>query len=168
MRWSLLSAIFLLSACNTDKIAQLEKQNRELTKQTQELKAQLGSAFTSTSLELQSKCAEQARAVYNADGWNVEKMARFTNHYNQKLNKCFIQIEQTDTKTSSSHIWMSKNVSDAFERKEYGDYMWRSDKVKKYWEVPPVICKVMLPSGEEKFCHSTDEVDTLIKQYMEQ
>src|SRR6266851_3062813 len=56
---------------------------------------------------------------------------------------------------------------DGFEGKVYGSYMWRADKVKKYWEVPPIQCTVTLPSGEEKTCHSSDEFDSLVKEYME-
>lgn len=57
--------------------------------------------------------------------------------------------------------------SDAFEGKVYANYIWRSDKRKKYWEVTPFDCKVMLLSGEERLCHSSDEFDALVKQYME-
>ena len=38
---------------------------------------------------------------------------------------------------------------------------------KKYWEVPPLQCQVVLPSGEEQRCKSDDEFKDLIKLYME-
>jgi hypothetical protein len=49
------------------------------------------------------------------------------------------------------------------------EYMWQSDKVKKYWEVAPVVCKVTTHSSEEKQCACTcsDEFEALIKQYTE-
>jgi hypothetical protein len=64
-------------------------------------------------------------------------------------------------------VFVSKTLSDAFEGSLYGEYNWKSDKVKKYWQVPPFMCKVTLPSGKEKICHSDDEFDALVKQYME-
>jgi hypothetical protein len=64
-------------------------------------------------------------------------------------------------------IITSKNLYDAFEGKEYASYIWSTQKDKKFWEVPPLRCKITLPSGQEKTCHSTEEFDELVKQYME-
>ena len=123
------------------------------------------------SLELQEKCAAQARKEYNASGWNDTKehpLAGFTNHYNVKLGKCFMVIEDTtDAKPRDGTVFTNKLVSDAFEGKSYAEYVWRSDKVKKYWEVKPFVCKVTLPSGEEQNCESSDEWEELVKAYMQ-
>jgi len=78
-----------------------------------------------------------------------------------------MEIENTDAKSSPGTIFTSKTLTDAFEGKVYGNYIWSTQKGKKYWEVPPLECKVTLPSGEEKACHSSDEFDELVKQYME-
>ena len=155
MRHWLLQSTLLLSACNTEKIAQLEKQNKELA-------AKLESASKSGILDLQEKCAKQARELFKSDGWEKEKMASFTNHYNQRLNKCFVQVESTHDGT-----WTSTFVADAFEGKGYGQYYWESVRGKKYWEVPPFRCKVMSLGGEETDCHSDEEFKTAMKQYME-
>ena len=121
------------------------------------------------TLELQSKCAKQAQEEFNSEGWSKDALAGFTNHYNAKLNKCFIQVDSTDPKTAGDGtIFTSTTVSDAFVGKVYGEYNWKSDKVKKYWEVAPFMCKVTSPSGQETFCHSDDEFKTAMKQYMEQ
>jgi hypothetical protein len=119
------------------------------------------------SLELQEKCSKGAQEAFKRDGFENQQLASFSNHYNEKLNKCFVQYDSTDAKTSSGTIFVNKVVSDAFEGKVYAQYMWHSDKVKKYWEVAPVQCTVTLPSAEEKTCTSSEEFDTLVKQYME-
>ena len=75
------------------------------------------------------------------------------NHYNQKLNKCFMQVESSDV------MGTGKTISDAFEGKVYAVLGLRGDEVKK--------CSVTLPSGEERICHSSEEFDALVKQYME-
>jgi hypothetical protein len=118
------------------------------------------------SLNLQEKCAKRAQAAFDKMYFQDRTLATFTNHYNVKMNRCFIETEQ-DWVSEGADIWWSyKFVTDAYEGKDFGSYAWHSDKVKKYWEVPPVQCQVTLPSGEEKLCKSSDEFDDLIKVYM--
>ena len=139
---------------------------REQLRQSQELNAKLESRLKRANLELQEKCAKQAYEAFKINGYEQDKMAGFTNHYNEKLNRCFVEIENTSV--NSGTISTYKSVSDAFEGKGYGSYGLHTDKKKKYWEVPPFECKVTLPSGEEQICRSSDEFDALIKNnYME-
>ena len=91
----------------------------------------------------------------------------FTNHYNVKLNRCLIETEQYAVPFSPDVFWTYKVVSDAYEGTVFASYAWHSDKVKKYWEMPPVECKVTLPSGDEELCTSSDEFDKMIKIYMQ-
>ena len=63
MRWLLLCSLLLLSGCNTEKIAQLEKENKEL-------QARLAAQEGRNLLDLQEKCSKQARSEFNAEGWN--------------------------------------------------------------------------------------------------
>src|SRR5437762_3175471 len=114
-------------------------------------------------LEFQSKCAEQARREFNAAGYKPNNMASYLNHYNLKLNKCFMQVESYDSSRPKAVIFTNRTVSDAFEGKVYGTYIWRTVEGKKYWEVPPLQCQVVLPSGEEQRCKSDDEFKDLIK-----
>jgi hypothetical protein len=90
-----------LSACTDPKsavrIADLEKQTKDLVEQLKQQKE-------ATSLDLQNKCSKQALAEFTVLGWTKEPAASFANHYNQKLNKCFIQIENTDTKNVPGEI----------------------------------------------------------------
>jgi hypothetical protein len=140
---------------------------REQRRHVQELNAKLDSMSKTASLDLQEKCAKQAREAFRFHGLEKEQMADFANHYNQKLNKCFVEVRNTDAKLMPGEIWTFRIISDAFEGKVYAEYHWRTHKGKKYWEVPPVVCKVTLVSGEERICHSSDEFDALVKQYME-
>ena len=135
----------------------------------QELKARLEQPVSTTAnLDLQQRCARQAREEFTYEGWDKQPMASFANHYNSDLNKCFLEIENTSqSNTTLDVINISKTLSDAFEGKAFAQYMWQSQKGKKYWEVPPFICTVTLPSGGEKICHSSDEFDELIKVYMQ-
>lgn len=117
------------------------------------------------SLELQGRCAKQAAETFKQQGFGTERFAYFANHYSAKMGRCFIVI--TNTLASGTGTQTDRNLSDAFEGKEYGSYVWFSSPGKKYWEVPPSSCSVTLPSGEEKKCQSDDEWDNLVKAYME-
>ncbi len=159
--------LFILAVVLAWQLNSQKRTTAEQSKRLDELSARLEVKPKMASLELQEKCARQAREQYRLDGWEKEKMAGFSTHYNQDLNRCLMLIENTDAKTSSGTIWTNKTLVDAFEGKVFGTYMWHSDKVKKYWEVPPVQCEVTLPSGEKKICNSSDEFDALVKTYME-
>lgn len=153
-------ALAYLAHSQSSTLKQQEKEIRELGAKVQAMPK-------NASIELQEKCARQAREEFITEGLQKEELADFSNHYNVALNKCFVLVENTDAKTAPGTIWINKTLVDAFEGKVYGNYMWRSDKVKKYWQVPPVQCKVTTLSGEEKNCTSSDEFDALVKQYME-
>ena len=118
------------------------------------------------SLDLQEKCADQARKEFALSGYKPKDLAGFENHYNQKLNKCFI-LYQATTPATGSTVFVNKTLNDAFEGKNYAQYAWKSDEHKKYWEVAPFVCQVTTPSSEEKFCHSTEEFEQLVKPYMQ-
>jgi len=118
------------------------------------------------SLDLQEKCAKQAQAAFDKMSFQDRTLASFTSHYNIKIKRCFIETEQNWVPGGADRWWNYKFVTDAYEGKDFGSYAWLSDKVKKYWEVPPVACKVTLPSGDDKSCKSSEEFDYLIKVYM--
>lgn len=122
---------------------------------------------TAASLDLQEKCSKQARLQFNNDGWGSVKLAFFTNHYNEKLNKCFIWVTATTFDKSTGRTGNSQYLEDAFEGKVFGNYIWIEDKVKKYWEVPPIECDMILQTGEKKICASSDEFEELANNYMQ-
>lgn len=148
-----------MAGCDADKIARLEKQNHELEAQIQKQQA-------AATFDLQERCAEQSRKTFNDLGFKAKDLASYENHYNEKLNKCFIEIRNS-TPSSDGRMVVSRNVSDALEGKVFGEYIWQSDKVKKYWEVAPLMCKVTLPSREDRLCKSEDEFKELLKPYLD-
>src|SRR5260370_24897783 len=114
MRWLALSTMLLLSACNADRIAQLEKQNKELA-------AKLEAVSKQTSLDLQERCAKQARAEFKAEGNEKDQMTSFTNHYNARLDTCFMEVTSSAGSGKGKAYGPSiyRSVSDAFEGKSY-------------------------------------------------
>jgi hypothetical protein len=167
-----LAVLFLVLLVMATLLRSHSARIRELELTVKQLDSKVDEKGTTSSLELQAKCSEQARKFFSDMGFAKNDMAGFENHYNSQMNKCFVQVSsskafKTDAKKSSSTLWTYRNVFDAFEGKEYGSFAWHDKEGKKYWEIPPFQCEVTLPSGEKKFCHSDDEFTDLVKVYMQ-
>lgn len=104
-------------------------------------------------------CARQAEHVFNT---TVEdkNLASYANHLNEDANKCLVAI--FTSREMSGTLWNYEIVSDAFEGVVYASYAWHSDPVKKYWEMPPVECKVKTLAGQAQPCNSNDEFHELV------
>jgi hypothetical protein len=131
----------------------------------QELTTRFEAGAKASNLDLQEKCSLQARREFTQD-WEKVPFTSFNNHYNNRLNKCFILIVIDGNDGEYRHLL------DAFEgqTKTYADYEWHVDKVKKHWEVPPSLCTVNIRSEQDGrdypwFCHSSDEFDELINHF---
>ncbi len=118
------------------------------------------------ALDIQAKCAERARKAFAEMGYKPNDIADYVDHFDLKLNKCFMEVQSTLPQGTT--IWQYREVFDAFEGKQYGNYAWHSEPDKKYWEVSPVACQVTLPTGEKQTCHSDGEFTKLIRVYMEE
>lgn len=132
-----------------------------------ELKRKVAEAPQNGTIDQQAACSKQADLVLKDGGWKPENMALNTNHYNPKMNQCFVEIDSTDAASIKGKVSNSKVLSDAFENKVYGSYVWISQEGKKYWEVKPMECWVLSKSGEKQRCESDDEFNELAKQYLQ-
>ena len=157
-RLLLVALSLVASGCNTERLARLEKENRDIS-------ARLEAVTKAANLDLQEKCSNQASSVSRQMGLK-SAFAVYTNHYNPKLNKCFITVFNTATVGSIPTVSMW--VQDAYEGKEYAEYFWINRHGQWYLEVKPDTCKVTLLSGIEKTCESQEEFEQLIKVYMDQ
>ena len=124
------------------------------------LLALTGASANAATLELQGQCAAQARKMFELDGLAGKPTAAYVNHYDEKSNKCFVAIQET--RMDGDTVWTSETVLDAFEGIDYANYMWRSEKNKKYREIPPLVCSIKTPAGDKTECRSDDEFDELI------
>jgi hypothetical protein len=108
-------ALTVCAACDTNRVAQLEKEN-------QALQAQLRRA----NLDLQDKCSTAAKKFIDADWRNPGPntvLFEFNNHYNQALNKCFVSITWHYLMNADGLSWQGlMMVYDVFERTQYGDF----------------------------------------------
>jgi hypothetical protein len=136
---------------------------RQQQSQLQELHAKLRATTEIASIELQGKCAKQAQEFLSK--FITFDLVETRAHFNEGSNTCF--VETRTVKFDSGKRSESGVLQDAVEGKDYGSYIFISERNKPDVAVAPVVCKVMLPSGERKTCHSVEEFDALVKPYME-
>jgi len=88
----------------------------------------------------------------------------YTNHYNKKLNKCFILVTVTYLSKNEKKSVSYKQVQlyDINENKEYGVLFTQIDPFMPTI-YPPMQCTFL-----EKTCRSTEEWNSLQKPYMEE
>lgn len=146
------------------QITELKQKVAELKQQVAELNTELAAKPKSDTLDVQAKCSDRAFKDFDDWGYKVKENADFIGYYNAALDRCFIQTQNSLTTTKG--IFAYKELFDAYSGKQYGQYAWESKEDKKYWEVPPFVCSVAMPSGDLKYCDSEDEFHNLAAVYM--
>jgi hypothetical protein len=115
--------------------------------------------------ELQEQCKKNAAALFKKEyGKGYEQirdgsyMSNYTNHYNVKLNKCFVLVKITYVPNSKKEdALIMKDLSDTNENKQYGSFgRFRRESI-------PISCSV-----ENRICKSEAEWDSLVKYFMEE
>lgn len=123
------------------------------------------------TLTQQKMCADQAKRSFaewagtSLGSGKIGPYTYYTSHYDAKANVCYIMVTDTYSLGKSEGITCTSSVYDAFERRLYAKYIWKSDKVKKAWEVPPITCFVK-PLGQKNIdCKSEDEFNELVEKH---
>ncbi len=156
--------LLLLIGCDLpDRVAKLEKENKELRTQQSE-------RDRVASYDLQAKCAKDAREYFEK-GWRPDKstlLLDFKDHYNKRENRCFILIEyhyNSNQAAADGASWTNlMNIYDVQENNEYAEfgenhYTYYKPKLTTGSEV--VMCKVQ---GQD--CKSVDEFNKLSSSLM--
>ena len=115
------------------------------------------------SPDRQEKCTNQAREEFVRTKWEGIR-ASFTSHYNTRQDKCLMEIENVGV-SNVEEIYTNKLLVDANGR-EYAAYLEFSKNGDESGDLPPSICEVYLSSGEQIECHSSQEFDKLVEDYM--
>ena len=110
----------------------------------------------SENLDLQAKCSKQAAIVFKELGYRSDKLVdSYENHYNSKLQKCFISIYQIDI----NNLITTRNLLDAFEKRQYASFMKNPHK-------NTVNCSLGLDIQEQRLCTNEAEYNAFEKEYM--
>jgi len=114
--------------------------------------------------ELNEKCGKHAATLFKKEYGNGFQRSTsgimftsYTNHYNVKLNKCFVLMTTTSHPNKKEDVLYMKELWDINENKQYGS-MARFQK-----QSIPIGCSV-----EDRICQSEREWDSLVKPYMEE
>jgi hypothetical protein len=118
--------------------------------------------------ELKERCGDRAETYFKkkyGNGIKIENgtvvQTNYSNHYNTKLNKCFIRIiSNVATKNNKTKSFYAEySLVDINDNRQYGNAYVTTDKDKT--ETP--ICEVLNIT-----CHSHREWLELVKPYMEE
>jgi hypothetical protein len=112
-------------------------------------------------LELENKCSAAASGFFKENGFDP-KNCGFQNHYNSKLNKCFINIKSAKI-GEDGHLTFHRQLYDVYSRKKYGEYSWKSEEGKNFWEIKPSTCFAL-----DESCHAIEDYEIFVKAYMEE
>jgi hypothetical protein len=109
------TCVLLLLGCDLDKSAKLEKQVKDLqAKQAAE------------EYDLRGKCSRDAKAWFQENWGSRDKdtiLLTETNHYNKRLNKCFVLVEYHFNYQGQGAWVNDMSMWDVQENSKYADFM---------------------------------------------
>lgn len=144
----------LLSGCNTERLAKLEKENAEL-------REKLKNQDIVQNYDFQSRCAKDAEAWFNRN-W-VNKTDRNTNallyinHYNKKLNVCYARVYYRYVESSDHSTWSNTSIWNVYENSRAADFSENFDS--KAYEDIADHTKVFDCNVQGEQCETQDEFD---------
>lgn len=160
---ALLACCALLAGCDGDRITTLEKENADL-------KAKVEKQNPVVVYDLQAKCSKDAQTWFS-ENWSRDKdtiLLDFTNHYNAKLNKCFILVEyhyKSNFAGPGGDSWTNEmSLTDVQQNAKLAYFAenhitnWKL-QLNTHEEV--ISCNVL-----DKECKTGDEFNNLVSHYM--
>jgi hypothetical protein len=112
----------------------------------------------------QESCEREAKAESHRDGWDRDRHAKLTAHYNARLGKCFVEMIYVLSDRDGRPL-VSKSIGDSSGR-EYADFESVAGSDRDPPREPPLLCEIVLSSGEQMECHSSDDFDAVAENYM--
>jgi hypothetical protein len=163
---ALFFCLLLVIGCDTgERMTRLEKQ-------TADLKADVEKDRSVRDLDLQAKCAKDARAWFN-ENWSSSRdkdtvLLDFTNHYNVKLNKCFILVEfhyKSHFADAGGDSWTNNiELTDVYENNQYGRFAENHyTYLKPQFRTEREVINCDAKDGE---CKTLDDFQNLTRPYM--
>lgn len=112
--------------------------------------------------ELQERCGKSAADFYKEYDPNSTS---YINHYNKKLNKCFILITVISKSKKSNYVIHQEWLYDVNDHKAYGSFFTTIENVKG-----KLVRKRLdrLCTGLGESCSSVSEWEAVIKPYLEE
>jgi hypothetical protein len=156
-------AILLVGCDLPERVSRLEKQS-------QDLQAEVAKVRATSDYDLQAKCSKDARVWFN-ENWSRDKdtvLLDYSNHYNKKLNRCFISVEyhyDSNLGGPNASLWVNDiTMWDVYENNKFGNFdenhfIYFKPAIRPEDNV--VRCEVY---GQK--CKTVDEFNNLVRPYM--
>lgn len=144
---------------------------------------EMSAARSQSSLDQQAQCAALAKKSFeefeSEAKANAEKLlgerilgADYQSHYNSRLEKCFMLINQASNLSAIGTILHQYFLLDAIERRYYGSYGFnqvadrslaeRTGQTKYEW------CELEPTMGQKTVCKTRKEFDAFVAKYMDE
>ena len=127
-----------------------------------------------SDIDLQAKCADYASKYFKDSGYNQttqrDQINSYTNHWNNKIGKCFILINSTWSTDISKTFTLFKDVTliDVIEGKLFGEF---TSNGQSFLDMQVMGCNTYengdgLSSGVGQQCKSETEFNSFINPLM--
>jgi len=127
-------------------------------------KQRLDAQVTATKWEQEQQCAKSAADFFNGSSWTQSNVsAGYDNHFNHKLNKCFILVNATSSQGSSLLFYRVLMDVNGGTQSALATYDKQVPVGVADYMVKPFVCDML-----DKYCNSEEEFNAFVKPYMEQ
>jgi hypothetical protein len=157
LRWLMVLGLASAACISYDENALPHKQDRQAL-QDKALRAE-------GVIARGQECSKEGREEFRRLGWNREPRSHFIAHYNERLKKCFVEVEFTD-EDSRGRLHVYRSLGDTLGR-EYANYIWIGKTGAQSSRSPPAICEAVLTSGEVMGCDSMSAFNEIAGRFME-
>lgn len=111
----------------------------------------------------QKQCQAVGREQFGAAGLTDDPSASFVSHYNEHFKRCFIEYDDSFANGAGQTV-VNRSLNDAAGR-EYADFV-AIENGGGDSRASAVLCEVILRSGEKLDCHSEQEFDAFVQNYL--
>jgi hypothetical protein len=136
-----------------------------------------GTAARSQSIDLQEKCAAQAKIAYQQSKLDEQERSTklgalatgssgYQSHYNTKLQKCLMLVNQSQV--LEGQMSTGATLTDAYDRRVYAVYIWIGQDDNEHQETPPIVCELIPSLADRRDCASREEFDAFAAEYMKE
>jgi len=129
-------------------------------------KARLDAQLRVTLWDQEQQCSKRAEAIFNESNWGGPEVfsSGYENHFNQKLNKCFMLVTVNSNGLDGS-LFFSKTLFDvnAGTQSSLGHWNKQVPRGVADYSVKPFACGML-----DEYCQTDEEFDAFVKTYMEQ
>jgi hypothetical protein len=116
-------------------------------------------------IDHQRQCISDAREHIHRMGSDNDALAHVTQHYNERLKRCFIEIDTVLANTEAGVV-VSYQLGDTSGR-EYADFTSVEPTSAVSANRSSPMCEMIMSSGDVFECNSFDEFEEFVRNYME-